>query len=197
MTTTHPDDEFHSPTSDDPYWTETSWFTFAVPSRRISGQLYPYFLPNLGVVASAAYFWDDTGDQLSTCLYAKNFWHLPIPDQPLSNIALASGLRYRCISPSPNSVWELGYRDPDGDEVSVALRFTALTPPNYLGDWHLDQPGHYEGTVVIDGETIEVDDFGFRDRSWCPRPQFGFGLLGSLIGYNGYSYGTASAKTPF
>jgi hypothetical protein len=28
MATSHPDDEFHPPTSDDPHWTETCWFTF-------------------------------------------------------------------------------------------------------------------------------------------------------------------------
>ena len=43
MAETHPDDEFHPPTSDDPYWTETCWFTFTVPERRLSGQLYPFF----------------------------------------------------------------------------------------------------------------------------------------------------------
>ena len=45
----HPDDEFHPPTSDDPYWTETCWFTFTVPERRLSGQLYPFFRTNQGV----------------------------------------------------------------------------------------------------------------------------------------------------
>ena len=39
----HPDDEFHPPTDDNPYWTETCWFTFTVPERRMSGQLYPFF----------------------------------------------------------------------------------------------------------------------------------------------------------
>ena len=48
----HPDDEFHTPTSDDPYWTETCWFTFHIPERRISGQLYPYFSPNQGTCAA-------------------------------------------------------------------------------------------------------------------------------------------------
>src|SRR5687768_17401786 len=38
----HPDDGFHPPTSDDPSWTETCWFTFTVPERRLSGQLYPF-----------------------------------------------------------------------------------------------------------------------------------------------------------
>ena len=52
--TTHPDDGFHPPTSDDPFWTETCWFTFAVPERRLSGQLYPFLRPNQGVTSRGA-----------------------------------------------------------------------------------------------------------------------------------------------
>src|SRR5580704_12382187 len=55
----HPDDEFHPPSNGDPYWTETCWFTFTVPERRLSGQLYPFFRANQGVLASGAYFWDE------------------------------------------------------------------------------------------------------------------------------------------
>ena len=47
----HPDDLFHPPTSDDPFWTETCWFTFAVPERKLSGQLYPFFRANQGVTS--------------------------------------------------------------------------------------------------------------------------------------------------
>ena len=83
------DDEFHQPDSDDPSWAETCWFTFSVPERRLSGQLYPFFSPNLGVMSAGVYVWDDRGSQLWNCRYAKNFWHLPIPDQPLSDIELA------------------------------------------------------------------------------------------------------------
>ena len=57
----HPDDEFHRPPSDDPYWTETCWFTFTVPERKLSGRFYLFFRPNQGVLASAAYFWDEIG----------------------------------------------------------------------------------------------------------------------------------------
>ena len=76
---------------------------------------------------------------------------------------------------------ELNYDDPDGgDEIHVDLRFTAVTPPHYLGASHLDQPGRYQGTIVLRGEPIEVDSYGFRDRSWGVRSQFGPGLGGSL-----------------
>ena len=170
---THPDDELHAPTSDDPDWTETCWFTFTVPERRLSGQLYPFFRPNQGVAAGGAYFWDDHGDQLWNCVYAKNFWHLPLPRTTrLSDLSLPNGIRYRCLEPLAR--YELSYHDPDGgDEIHVALRFTAVAKPHYLGVSHLDQPGRFEGTIVLHGEEIRVDAFGFRDRSWGPRSQFG------------------------
>ena len=191
----HPDDEFHPPASDDPYWTETCWFTFTVPERRLSGQLYPFFRTNQRVAAGGAYFWDDHGDQTWNCLYAKNFWHLPIPEQPLSDITLPNGIRYRCVEPL--STYELHYDDPDADELHVDLTFTAVTPPHYLGASHLDQPGRYRGTILLRGEEIPVDSFGFRDRSWGPRTQFGPGLTGSGATNGGYSYATASERDAF
>ena len=191
----HPDDEFHPPTSDDPYWTETCWFTFTVPDRLLSGQLYPFFRPNLGVVAGGAFFWDDQGSQPWNCRYAKQFWHLPLPDGPLSDIELSNGIRYRCLEPLTR--YEVGYRDPDGDDLVVELVFEAVAEPNYLSGAHLDQPGRYTGTIVLDGETIDVDAFGFRDRSWGGRTQFGSGLAGSPASRGGYSYATASERDGF
>jgi hypothetical protein len=196
MAEMHADDEFHPPTSDDPYWTETCWFTFTVPERRLSGQLYPFFRPNQGVTAGGAYFWNERGHQISNCVYAKNFWHLPIPAQPLSDLSLPNGIRYRCLEPLRS--YQLNYDDPDGgDEIHVDLRFTAVTPPHYLGASHLDQPGRYQGRIVLRGEPIEVDSYGFRDRSWGVRSQFGPGLGGSSAGRGGYSYSTASPRDAF
>ena len=143
----HPDDEFHPPTSDDPYWTETCWFTFTVPERRLSGQLYPFFRTNQGVLAAGVFFWDELGATPADARYARQFWHLPVPDQPLSDIRLPNGIAYRCTEPQRR--WELAYDDPDTDDpelgVSVRLTFAAVARPNYLGESHLDQPGRYEG----------------------------------------------------
>lgn len=192
----HPDDEFHPPTSDDPYWTETCWFTFTVPERLLSGQLYPFFRPNQGVTSGGAYFWNDKGSQPWNGLYGKNFWHLPIPEQPLSDIALPNGIRYRCVEPL--TTYEIGYTDPDdGDEIDVSLTFTAVAAPNYLGESHLDQPGRYQGTIRLLDDEFTVDSYGFRDRSWGVRPQFGQGLASSPATRGGYSYATASADDGF
>jgi len=192
----HPDDELHPPTSDDPEWSETCWFTFTVPERRLSGQLYPFIRTNQRVVAGGAYFWDERGDQPWNCLYAKNFWHLPLPrGARLSELALANGIRYRCVEPL--SCYELAYRDPDGGELSLELRFRAIAEPHYLGASHLDQPGRYQGVIRLRGEEIRVDSFGFRDRSWGPRSQFGRGLTGTPAEHGGYSYATASERDAF
>lgn len=196
MTTMHPDDEFHPPLDDDPFRTETAWFTFTVPERRLSGQLYPFFRPNQGVMAAAAYFWNDHGDQWWNCLYAKNFWHLPIPQQPLSNMVMPNGMRLRCLEPLTR--YAVGYDDPDdNDEIAVDLVFTAIAKPHYLSKGHLDQPGRYTGTIRLRGETFTVDAYGFRDRSWGKRSQFGRGIVPKGAAYGGYTYGTASPDDAF
>lgn len=192
----HPDDEFHPPLDGDIERTETCWFTFTVPEHRLSGQLYPFFRPNQRVMAGAAYFWNDQGDQPWNCLYAKNFWHLPMPDQPLSNLVCANGIRIRCLEPLTR--YAIGYRDPDGnDEIDVDLEFTAIAPPNYLGNGHLDQPGRYTGHLRLRGRDYAVDAYGFRDRSWGLRSQFGPGVVPRGPARGGYTYGTASARDAF
>ena len=115
----HPDDELHQPTTDDPAWSETCWFTFTVPERKLSGQFYPYFLANLGVAAGGAYFWDPSGDTPATCRYAKNFWHLPFPTTPLTDLTLANGLRYRGVRQQQG--WGLASADPEAVGVLLGV----------------------------------------------------------------------------
>lgn len=192
------DDEFHPPPPEnaaDTEWMETCWFTFTVPERRLSGQLYPFFNHGLRVAAAGAYFWDDQGDQVWNCRYAKNFWHLPFPDTPLSDVSLANGIRYRCLETGKK--YSVQYDDPDGDEVSVDLTFTAVGPAHRLHTSHIDQPGRYQGTITLSGETIPVDSYGFRDRSWGHRSQIGGTLQGSGAIGGGYSYATASESDGF
>ena len=195
--TAHRDDRFHAPASEDPYWTETCWFTFAVPERRLSGQLYPFFRPNQRVAAAGAYVWDASGSTLSTCRYAKNFWHLPLADDAdLADLSLANGLRYRCLEAGQS--YELRYLDPDDAELELDLVFEAICAPNYLGTSHLDQPGRYTGTIRLQDERIAVDAFGMRDRSWGVRSQFGTKLHpGAPFSHGGYSYATASPRDAF
>lgn len=192
----HPDDNFHNPSSDSPYWTETSWWCFSIPERRLSVQLYPFFRANQHVAAAGVFVWNDQGDRDHNVVYYKNFWHLPMPHQQLSDIKLPNNLSIRCLNPL--TCYHLGYEDPDdGNEIFVDVTFTASTAPHYLGRSHLDQPGRYQGHIVLHGERIEVDYFGFRDRTWGRRPQFGQAQVKGGTARGGYAYGSASATDSF
>lgn len=192
----HPDDCFHPAATDNPWWTETCWFTFTAPQRRLSGQLYPFFRPNQGVYSAAVYLWDESGSQPWNIVYGKNFWHLPLAkDADLSDIELANGIKYRCVEPL--NKYELYYLDPDCQEVEIKLTFTGVCPPNRLMDSHIDQPGHYAGTIRLGEEIVEVDSYGFRDRSWGSRDQFGDELSHSGAKRGGYSYATRDESNSF
>jgi hypothetical protein len=50
--------------------------------------------------------------------------------------------------------------------------------PPYPKASHYDQTGRVTGTVVLDGERIEVDCWAMRDRSWGPRTERGYRRVG-------------------
>jgi hypothetical protein len=68
----------------------------------------------------------------------------------------------------------------------VDLVFQALEPPvplrggapPYPKASHYDQTGRLTGTVVLDGERIDVDCYAMRDRSWGPRTERGYRRVG-------------------
>ena len=115
----HQDDEFHPPTSDDPYWTETCWFTFTVPERRLSGQLYPFFQPNQGVWPPAPTSGTTTGHQpVGRASTPRTSGTCPCPTSRCRTS--------RSPTASPTAAWSRRplrdrlRRPRDGDEISVA-----------------------------------------------------------------------------
>ena len=183
------DERFHLPPTDDPYWTETAWYSFWNAERKVSGLLYPMFRPNLGVASCAVYVWDASSDRPWAVPYGRSQWHLPMPDGDITDLELA-GLRYRGVEPLQK--WELSYAD--GDDIAVDLAYDALFEPHPVGvsvdRGHFDQPGRVTGTLNLNGEDIAIDCFGMRDRSWSVRADSGDIRAG-------YSYGTASVDTAF
>jgi hypothetical protein len=166
------DDSFHAPATDDPYWTETAWFGFHVPERKLAGAVYPVFRPNLGICSSGVYVWDASAEEPHDILYARTFWHLPMPTDDLTKLTLPSGLSYRQIDPLQK--YEVRY--DDAGEITLDLVFDAICAPHAPAvgaTGHLDQPGHVTGTLVLHGDAIDVDCFEMRDRSWSVRADTG------------------------
>lgn len=161
------DDSFHPVVVDDPYWTETAWFGFHVPERKLSGWIYPFFRPNLGLCACLIQVWDETGESFHDARYASSQWHMPMPDHDLTHLRLPNGLCYDQLEP----LRRYGIAYESGD-FGVELEFRGLEAPRLIaadGQGHIDQVGRVTGHLTLDGERIEVDCLGARDRSWSVR----------------------------
>ena len=171
------DDGFHFAQMSDRWWeTETAWFAFCHPARKLGGWLYTMARPNIGTVAGGAWVWDDTAHLPWEVPYSANYTALRLPrDQDLTDIALPTGVRIRALEPLTR--YALGFEDEG--RLTLDLTYTAVMPPRPLrkGDSsfkhlnHFDQFGHVGGTMVLHGERIDIDCFAIRDRSWGPRPE--------------------------
>ncbi len=169
------DDRFHSDELDRDWWsTETAWFSFAHPERRLGGWLYTLARPTIGTVAGGAWVWDDSAHLPWEVLYSANYTALELPrDQDLNDISLPTGVSIRVIEPCMS--YALGYSD--ASRLQAALRFEGVMPPEPLTSTgstfgrshHFDQIGRVSGEIVLHGETIPIDCLAVRDRTWGRR----------------------------
>jgi len=184
MELTASDDLLHLPTTDDPWWTETAWFGFAIPDADICGSLYQIHRTNQQVMATAVYVWDAHGEALHQMPYYRTWWHVPMePDQQILDVDLVSGLSIRTIEAMND--YAITYQD--GEEIDLDLRWESLHPAVPLhvsgGMGHLDQLGRVRGQLVLHGEAYEIDGIEMRDRSWTPRRE------ATRSTHRGYTYG--------
>ena len=167
------DDTFHRVDPNEALWTETVWMSWMVPERKLFGNFYPVFRPNVGVQFGGISIYDHTADVPWECPIYDMQWHLPIEKGlDLRDAQLPNGMYLRAIE--PNRVFEFGFRS---DELELDLRYEALMQPLMSGGesdlfsrgGHLDQPGHVTGRMKLLGEEVAVDCMAQRDRAWGPR----------------------------
>jgi hypothetical protein len=171
------DDALHTPVMSDRWWeTETSWFSFHHPERRLGGWLYTMVRPNIGTVAGGAWVWDDTAWLPWDVLYSANYTALRLPaDADLRDVTLPTGVSLRVVQPT--QTYALGF--DDGNRLQLQLQFAGVMPPEPLAAvgstfgsaHHFDQFGRVTGHIVIRDERIDIDCLAMRDRTWGPRPE--------------------------
>jgi hypothetical protein len=171
------DDRFHFDEMGGDWWaTETAWFSFCHPERRLGGWLYTMARPNIGTVAGGAWIWDDSAYLPWEVLYSANYTTLQLPcDQDLDDITLPTGVSIKVIEPCMS--YALGYND--SERLKASLRFDGMMPPEPLTSTgstfghahHFDQIGRVTGEVVLHGETLAIDCLAIRDRTWGRRPE--------------------------
>ena len=188
------DDDFHAPEVDDPWWTETVWFSWMLPERNLLGYFYPAFRPNMNIQFGGFLVVDHTATVPWELPAFEWSWHEPLTERPnlLRTTNLHNGMHLECLE--PGRVFRFGR---DGADVSFDLTFEALSrplltrhePPFNHGS-HIDQPGRVTGRFELDGETLDVDCIAMRDRSWGVRRA---GRQPKV----GYDHGHASADSGF
>ena len=171
------DDRLHTDEMSDRWWeTETAWFSFCVPERRLGGWLYAHIRPNIGNVAGGAWVWDDKAHLPWEVSYSANYTCLRLRHgTDLDDCVLPTGVGIRVTEPLTR--YDLTYKD--GERLDVALTFDAVMPPRPLRSTgsvfgnlnHFDQFGRVTGRLILHGEEIAVDCLAMRDRSWGPRPE--------------------------
>jgi len=186
------DDMFHPRDQNDPWWTETVWYAFFVPERKLVGYIYLVFRHNKNLQAGGVIVYDDTAELPWDLPVMDYDWHNDIPPGlDLRDATLESGLHHRVVEPGMH--YKVTYASRD---VDVDLTFTAAMKPHVIlatppfNKGHIDAIMHCTGTLVIRGEQITVDSLAMRDRSWGQRKD---GKQPTV----GYEYGTADPDNGF
>jgi hypothetical protein len=177
----HGHDKFHE-RSDNPYWSESAWFSFMIPERNLHGMLYMYYRPNMKLAAAGPFIWDLSGEQIYDCLYYGFDPYLEMPENvEMFDASLDNSYTVRTIE--PDKAFTFGYKSK---RCTLDFEFRAVMEPHIkqetvkdesqLHGWwspvdvgHYDQVGRMTGSFTVDGERYDVDCYSMRDRSWGPR----------------------------
>lgn len=176
ITTLHPNDTFH-PVGDDLWSFESFWFSFFLPRQRMMVYVYPWFRPVIGIAGGGVLAWDDSGREAWNIRHCDYHWYTPCRDTSAlvqgDTLQLPQGIAITCLRPQQD--YHLRYAAP---RFSLDVVFKGHRPANVstqaIGESQLfggriDQCGHVEGFVEIDGERFAVDCQSMRDRSWGIR----------------------------
>jgi len=185
---------------DDPYWTESSWFSWAIPERNINGFFYMHFRPGMNCVNAGPAMWDLSGQHVWDFLYFD--WQcMRIPPQGRYGVDYNKydfetpwGMSTHMLDPLQR--YQIRYQR---EEFKLDLVFEAVSEPNVMGlvgvdnfenaaRLHFEQPGRIKGVVELDGERFGVDCFSIRDGGHGCRS-----LEATPAG--GYTWSTANEKT--
>jgi len=171
-----PEDDTYHAALDDPFWVETTWWSFNIPERRLGAWLHAGYHANRNQVTWRVFAWDPSGADPGRLAYYKQVADVDMPADPdLRDLAFPrSGFRVKMLTPLMD--YHLTYSDPDADfavefehrSVHPPHRFTPGEPPA-LHNPHLDQLGHLRGELTLRGERIEISCYSVRDRTWGPR----------------------------
>ncbi|MBO6564963.1 MAG: hypothetical protein JJ956_09495 [Pseudomonadales bacterium] len=176
------------PVGEDRAWSESYYFNFVDPDKKIGMFTRMGFRPNNGW-ADALHVIYLGGKRVAFTYGRRDIGKdLSIYDGDLC----AGNLTLTCQD--PHQKWRIHYEGPaqdienaeilltrskerpDGwfnpETLEMDLTFDCITEPHYAASGergHFEQSGKVSGSIQIGGETFDVHGFGVRDKSWGPR----------------------------
>ena len=175
MQTLSAPDKFYPSPSDNPYWNESVWFSITIPELRLHGFIQYYFRPNMGLLNGGPVLWDPTGHQVWNCRY-YNWSQLQAcpPGAEKFNMQANNSLSVEVVETMQH--YRIGY---DFENLKLDLHWHAIAPMHQLRSkdpgqhatqkFHMEQAGHMQGTMVLDGKEYAIDCYSMRDTSYGPR----------------------------
>lgn len=164
--TVQPEDEYLHPVSEGAGYatTETSYWGFCVPERRLMCEIYLWFHPALKTMSAGILLF--TGKRSSSLAsdYVHHHHFLPMPDQIAHYQVPQIGLDIEVIEPLKRI--RIRHQDPDRAVSFDILCEAAMPPVGRPNGKHLIQVMKTTGTLDLYGEEIAVDNYFTRDRSW-------------------------------
>ncbi|MET0181595.1 MAG: hypothetical protein ABW199_01785, partial [Caulobacterales bacterium] len=121
------------------------------------------------------FVWDDNGTDAAHMAYFKKV-EAPMPETPDLRDVTFPGGGYHLKMIKPLMDYHITYQDPER-KFALDFEHRSVHPPHrfkpgeapMMFNPHLDQLGKIVGTMVLNGEKIELNTIGVRDRTWGPR----------------------------
>lgn len=161
------EDEFlHAPAASGHYSaTETSYFGFNIPERKLNGEVYIWFHPVMKVMSASVYIWTGIKKSTLACEYVNHHHFLPFPANGSADYTIeALNLHIRVIEPLKSVQIEF---EDKARGVRLSMRQDAIMPPGVRpGGFHFTQAMKVTGELDLYGEKMKIDGFFSRDHSW-------------------------------
>jgi len=185
----------HEPTTDDERWSESHYFSFVDLESKVSG----FF--RIGVEQNAknssawcAIFRD------RRVIYQRFLFNLPYSDASVRDITVAD---LHLSKGGARNSFKIGFEDQGGlsidlnwrglhDDIDMRAAMGGLS--EVVGRGHTEQSGSVDGQVILDGEHIPVNGFGFRDHSWGVRDWQGVREWKTCVGTFGEHFAFHAAE---
>jgi len=160
-----PEDEFLHPPAPSGHFasTETSYFGFNIPERKLNGEIYMWFHPLLKVMSASVYIWTGIKKSTLACEYINHHHYLPWPANGIADYHIeALGLHIRVIEPLKSV--QIDFEDKVRN-VSFSIRHEAIMPPGVRpGGFHITQAMKVTGDLNLFGEKMNIDELVGREE---------------------------------